>query len=118
MHSAPEGFYFQASNGSVALPVAGYFYNSDRTPLLAGLSPAGMAASLAAPDPRVAPTLQKGSHASRAAEEAIFRNWISVVRPSGAARSIPRLTSWLRETGLRGWACEIRTQKCRRKLSV
>src|SRR5258707_4782816 len=35
MHSAPEGFYFQASNGSVALPVAGYDYN----------------ASLAAPDP-------------------------------------------------------------------
>jgi hypothetical protein len=50
MHSAPEGFYFQASNGSVALPVAGYDYNSDWTPLLAGLSPAGMAASLAAPD--------------------------------------------------------------------
>ena len=48
MHSAPEGFYFQASNGSVALPVAGYIYNSDWTPLLAGLSPAGMAASLAA----------------------------------------------------------------------
>ena len=53
MHSAPEGFYFQASNGSVALPVAGYIYNSDWTPLLAGLSPAGMAASLAAPDPYV-----------------------------------------------------------------
>ena len=51
MHSAPEGFYFQASNGSVALPVAGYIYNSDWTPLLAELSPAGMAASLAAPDP-------------------------------------------------------------------
>src|SRR5260221_7013509 len=51
MHSAPEGFYFQASNGSVALPVAGYDYNSVWTPLLAGLSPAGMAASLAAPDP-------------------------------------------------------------------
>jgi hypothetical protein len=51
MHSAPEGFYFQASNGSVALPVAGYIYNSDWTPLLAGLSPAGMAASLAAPEP-------------------------------------------------------------------
>ena len=48
IHSAPEGFYFQASNGSVALPVAGYDYNSDWTPLLAGLSPAGMAASLAA----------------------------------------------------------------------
>src|ERR1700736_113931 len=47
----PGAFYFQASNGSVALPVAGYDYNSDWTPLLAGLSPARMAASLAAPDP-------------------------------------------------------------------
>ena len=53
MHSATEGFYFQAFNGSVALNVAGYDYNSDWTPLLAGLSPAGMAASLAAPDPYV-----------------------------------------------------------------
>ena len=49
-HPATGGFYFQAFNGSVALPVAGYDYNSDWTPLLAGLSPAGMAASLAAPD--------------------------------------------------------------------
>jgi hypothetical protein len=46
--SANGGFYFQAFNGSVVLPVAGYDYNSDWTPLLAGLSPAGMAASLAA----------------------------------------------------------------------
>ena len=53
MHSATEGFYFQAFNGSVALNVAGYDYNSDWTPLLAGLSPAGMAASLAAPEPYV-----------------------------------------------------------------
>src|SRR3974377_500938 len=53
IHSATGGFYFQASNGSVALPVAGYDYNSDWTPLLAGLSPARMAASLAAPDPYV-----------------------------------------------------------------
>src|SRR4051794_24473481 len=43
-------FYIQASDGSVALPAAGYDYNSHWTPLLAGLSPAGMAASLAAPD--------------------------------------------------------------------
>src|SRR3954469_23035762 len=43
-------FYIQASGGSVALPAAGYDYNSHWTPLLAGLSPAGMAASLAAPD--------------------------------------------------------------------
>src|SRR5262249_2849624 len=50
IHSALGGFYFQASNGSVALPVAGYDYNSDWTPLLAGLPPARMAASLAAPD--------------------------------------------------------------------
>src|SRR5215210_4765400 len=48
---ATGGFYIQASDGSVALPVAGYDYNSYWTPLLAGLSPAGMAASLAAPDP-------------------------------------------------------------------
>ena len=41
-------FYFQAFNGSVTLPVAGYNYNSDWTLLLAGLSPAGMAASFAA----------------------------------------------------------------------
>src|SRR3984893_12953848 len=51
--SALESFYFQASNRSVALPVAGYDYNSDWTPLFAGLSPARMAASLAAPDPDV-----------------------------------------------------------------
>src|SRR6516164_3246447 len=45
---ANGGFYFQAFDGSVTLPVAGYNYNSVWTPLLAGLSPAGMAASLAA----------------------------------------------------------------------
>ena len=45
------GFYFQAFDGSVALAVAGYNYSIDWTPMLAGLSPAGMAASLAAPDP-------------------------------------------------------------------
>src|SRR5215467_5552133 len=45
--------YFQAFDGSVALPAAGYDYSIDWTPLLAGLSPAGMAASLAAPDPYV-----------------------------------------------------------------
>src|SRR4051812_40285245 len=47
---ATGGFYIQASGGSVAPPAAGYDYNSNWTPLLAGLSPAGMAASLAAPD--------------------------------------------------------------------
>src|SRR3954465_3096514 len=35
----------------VARPAAGYHYNSDWTPLLAGLSPAGMAASPAPPKP-------------------------------------------------------------------
>src|SRR5262249_34633429 len=44
---ANGGFYFQAFDGSVTLPVAGYNYNSVWTPLLTGLSPAGMAASLA-----------------------------------------------------------------------
>src|SRR3954463_4718035 len=50
---ATGGFYIQASGGLVARPAAGYDYNSLWTPLLAGLSPAGMAASLAAPDPGV-----------------------------------------------------------------
>src|SRR6516164_2581066 len=45
---ANGGFYFQAFDGSVTLPIAGYNYNSVWTPLLAGLPPAGMAASLAA----------------------------------------------------------------------
>src|SRR5262249_60952789 len=45
---ANGGFYFQAFDGSVTLPVAGSDYNSVWTPLLAGLSPAGMAASVAA----------------------------------------------------------------------
>ena len=45
---ATGDFYFQAFNGLVTLPVAGYNYNSDWTLLLAGLSPAGMAASFAA----------------------------------------------------------------------
>src|SRR4029453_17502579 len=47
---ATGGFYIQASGGLVARPAAGYDYNSHWTPLLAGLSPAGMTASLAAPD--------------------------------------------------------------------
>ena len=50
---ANGGFYIQASDELVTLPAAGYDYNSNRTPLLAGLSPAGMAASFAAPDPVV-----------------------------------------------------------------
>jgi hypothetical protein len=45
---ANGGFYFQAFSESVILLAAGYDYNSNWTPLLAGLSPAGMAASLAA----------------------------------------------------------------------
>jgi hypothetical protein len=49
-------FYFQAFDRSVSLPVAGYDYNSDWTPLLAGLSPAGMAASFAARSKRAVKT--------------------------------------------------------------
>ena len=45
---ATGDFYFQASDGSVALPVAGYDYDIDWTPMSAGLAPAGMAASFAA----------------------------------------------------------------------
>src|SRR5215472_14947894 len=42
-------FYFWASNGLVTLPASRYDYSSDWTPLLAGLTPAGTAASFAAP---------------------------------------------------------------------
>ena len=42
-----RAFTSRLFDGSVALPVAGYNYNGVWTPLLAGLSPAGMAASLA-----------------------------------------------------------------------
>ena len=45
---ASGGFYFQAFDGSVALPIAGYDYDIDWTPMSAGLAPAGMAASFAA----------------------------------------------------------------------
>jgi hypothetical protein len=47
---ATGDFYVQAFNGSVTLTVAGYHYNSNWTSLLAGLSPARMAASFAAAD--------------------------------------------------------------------
>src|SRR4051812_50085077 len=58
----PTGdFYIQASGGSVALPVAGYDYNSNWTPLLAGLSPAGMAAWLAPPERRMFKPQAKGA---------------------------------------------------------
>ena len=45
---ATGGFYFQAFDGSVTLPAAGYDYDIDWTPMSAGLAPAGMAASFAA----------------------------------------------------------------------
>jgi hypothetical protein len=45
--SATGGFYLQASDGAVTLPIAGYDYDIDWTPMSAGLAPAGMAASFA-----------------------------------------------------------------------
>jgi hypothetical protein len=48
---ANGGLYFQAFDGSVTLPLAGYDYSIDWTPMLTGLSPAGLTASLAAPTP-------------------------------------------------------------------
>src|SRR6516165_10697890 len=44
---ANGAFYIQAFNGSVALPVVGYDYSIDWTPMLVGLSPTRMAANLA-----------------------------------------------------------------------
>ena len=98
MRSATGGFYFQAFNGSVALPVAGYDYNSDWTPLLAGLPPARMAASLAAPDPDL--TLSR--HPARAiarrlppSAEPSGSSWFDPVGPSSTAMTHP-----LRSTGI------------------
>jgi hypothetical protein len=45
---ATGGFYVQASDGAVTLPVAGYDYDIDWTPMSVGLAPTGMAASFAA----------------------------------------------------------------------
>jgi len=45
---APEAFTSRLSDGSVALPAAGYDYDIDWTPMSAGLAPAGIAASFAA----------------------------------------------------------------------
>ncbi len=50
---ATGGLYIQASDGSVDLAAAGHRYDSHWTPLSVGLSPTGMRASLAAPDPDV-----------------------------------------------------------------
>src|SRR6266404_3757017 len=63
-----RGFYIRAFSGLVALPAAGYNYNSDWTPLLAGLSPARMAASLAAP------TLFNVTPLSSASRQKVLRN--------------------------------------------
>jgi hypothetical protein len=40
------------------------------------------------------------------------------VKANGAARKARERDKRATETRLRGWACEIRTQKCRRKLSL
>jgi hypothetical protein len=45
---------------------------------------------------------------------------IKLAAPTGSA-NVARIfanRTYSTETGLRGWACEIRTQKCRRKLSL
>ena len=63
-HLGQQGFYVQAFNELVALPVVGYDYDSLSGLLLsAGLAPAGMIASFAAPTPT--------SYAARAGLEAV-----------------------------------------------
>ena len=69
---ANGGFYFQAFSESVALPAAGYDYNSNWTLLLAGLSPAGMAASLAA--------LARSAHAYVRGSTVSFYEWLESSR--------------------------------------
>src|SRR5215475_4789454 len=84
---ANGGFYFQAFDGSVTLPIAGYNYNSVWTPLLTGLSPAGMAASLAAlVRPRVArengePGVRSCANVSGLALELVLRTIMEIRHP-------------------------------------
>jgi len=93
MHSATEGFYFQAFNGSVALPVAGYDYNSDWTPLLAGLSPAGMAASLAAPAPFIAALTLSGVKGTERSRTPTASNTALEIGPGQARSALGSLPS-------------------------
>jgi hypothetical protein len=71
---APQYFYVRASDGSVTLPAAGYNYGGNWVIPPAGLSPAGLAASLAAP------TLGSGWWPAFAG-----RDW----RPAGTLRGFP-----------------------------
>src|SRR3954467_9678178 len=88
----PTGdFYIQASGGSVALPAAGYDYNSDWTPLLAELSPAGMAASLAAPNL----TSQSGLKESKKREMSASRIQL-ILRALTPYASASSASCWLR----------------------
>jgi hypothetical protein len=68
----------------VVLPAAGYDYNSDWTPLLAGLSPAGMAASLAAlVRPRSGPATSNAGKEAKEEEHAMSHNLNSAVAVIG-----------------------------------
>src|SRR5262249_10288796 len=62
---ANGAFYFQASNGSVALPVAGYDYSGGWTPPLVGLSPTGTTTRLAARLRMMPPFPSPPYHAAR-----------------------------------------------------
>jgi type 1 fimbriae regulatory protein FimB/type 1 fimbriae regulatory protein FimE len=55
-------------------------------------------------------------HGLRAAELCSLR-WSQIDLRNGRLH-VNRAKTWPTETGLRGWACEIRTQKCRGKLSL
>ena len=79
-------FYFQAFNGSVSLSVAGYNYNSDWTPLLAGLSPAGMAASLAARSTAALKPRNTTSGSTPTADMRRLRRHVSSVRTTAGGR--------------------------------
>jgi hypothetical protein len=67
-----RGFYIQAFHESVTLLVAGYHYDSHWTVLSMGLSPTGMAAILAAPDPYERVNAY-GSHLGEGARNVVTR---------------------------------------------
>jgi hypothetical protein len=75
---ADRDFYVRASDGSVTLPAAGYNYGGNWVIPPAGLSPAGLAASLAAP------TLGSGWWPPSAG-----RDWV----PAGLRRKVSEITT-------------------------
>jgi hypothetical protein len=116
---ATGGFYVQAFDGAVALTVAGYNYDIDWTPMSAGLTPAGMAASFAAPLPPIADRDCGREDFSVGPEAALILS-LSLSNFSGAGAKLP--ASATAERSLRkpsnDWRATPRIRTQRRRAAI